>query len=51
MASEPDRVRTDIHKPGPLIDHPKDLKKYEELYVRGMKEVSKILKGVKTKAL
>ena len=51
VTSDPGRARTDIHKPGPLIDHPNDFKEYEALYVRGMNEVDKIMKGVKTKAL
>ena len=47
----PKRARFDIHRPGPLIDHPNDLKAYEKVYVDGLREVGTLLAGVKAKPL
>jgi hypothetical protein len=47
----PRRARFDIHRPGPLIDHPNDLKAYEKVYVEGLREVGTLLAGVKAKPL
>ncbi|WP_454796524.1 Qat anti-phage system QueC-like protein QatC [Novosphingobium lindaniclasticum] len=47
MRRKPGRARFDIHRPGPLTDHPDDLAEYEKVYVEGMKEVQRLLAGVK----
>jgi 7-cyano-7-deazaguanine synthase in queuosine biosynthesis len=47
----PKRARFDIHRPGPLIDHPNDLKVYEKVHVDGLREVGTLLAGVKAKPL
>jgi hypothetical protein len=47
----PKRARFDIHRPGPLIDHPNDLKAYEKVYVDGLREVGALLAGGKAKPL
>jgi 7-cyano-7-deazaguanine synthase in queuosine biosynthesis len=47
----PMRARFDIHRPGPLVDHPKDLKAYEKVYVDGLREIGALLVGVKAKPL
>lgn len=47
----PKRAQFDIHRPGPLIDHPNDLKAYERVYVDGLREVGALLAGVKAKPL
>ena len=51
MKSDPGRSRFDIHRPGPLIDHPADLGAYEAVYVKGLAEVGAVLAGVKAKPL
>lgn len=43
----PDRARFDIHRPGPLIDHPNHLADYLAVYQRGMAEVARYLAKVK----
>lgn len=43
----PSRARFDIHRPGPLTDHPDDLKAYEDVYIAGIKEVAGLLEGVR----
>jgi 7-cyano-7-deazaguanine synthase in queuosine biosynthesis len=45
------RARFEIHKPGPLIDHPGDLLAYEKLYVDGLQEVARLLRGVRAEPL
>jgi len=47
MKRKPGRVRFDIHRPGPLVDHPDDLADYERVYVEGMREVERLLEGVR----
>lgn len=51
LTRNPTRARFDIHKPGPLIDHPKDLKKYQKVYMDGMDEVATLLNGVRAEPL
>jgi hypothetical protein len=51
LAAKPDRARRDILQPGPLVDHPNDLAEYEAVYVEGMREVGRLLDGVKTESL
>ncbi len=51
LAQKPSRARFDIHKPGPLIDHPDDLDAYLRVYVNGMREVDRLLKGVRAEPL
>lgn len=46
LAESPGRARFDIHRPGPLSDHPDKLAEYEAVYVRGMQEVGTLLKRV-----
>ena len=49
--AHPGRARFDIHRPGPLIDHPNDLAAYEAVYVRGLHEVGRLLANVTAKPL
>lgn len=51
LRAQPWRARFDIHKPGPLVDHPDDLEAYEKVYREGMLEVGKILRGVQARPL
>lgn len=51
LKSDPKRARFDIHRPGPLIDHPADLPAYEAVYLNGLAEVGAVLAGVKAKPL
>jgi 7-cyano-7-deazaguanine synthase in queuosine biosynthesis len=49
IKSNPKRTAFDIHRPGPLTDHPKDWKAYENVYVEGLREVGALLAGVRAK--
>ncbi|SIR48558.1 Qat anti-phage system QueC-like protein QatC [Bosea sp. TND4EK4] len=49
LARKPARAKLDIHRPGPLTDHPNDLAAYEKAYVDGLHEVGRLLKGVRAK--
>ncbi|EFH1548955.1 hypothetical protein BF283_004359 [Escherichia coli] len=51
LARSPSRAKFDIHKPGPLSDYPDCLAEYEGVYLRGMKEVERLLSGVITRPL
>ncbi len=51
LARKPARARFDIHRPGPLIDHPDRLADYEAVYVAGMQEVGRLLDGVRARPL
>ena len=51
LARKPDRARFDIHRPGPLIDHPARLSDYEAVYVAGLQEVGRLLQGVRARPL
>ena len=51
LARKPARARYDIHRPGPLIDHPDRLPDYEAVYLAGMKEVGRLLEGVRARPL
>jgi hypothetical protein len=46
LTRKPGRARLDIHRPGPLTDHPDKLGAYEVVYVAGMQEVGRLLEGV-----
>ncbi|NIJ87524.1 7-cyano-7-deazaguanine synthase in queuosine biosynthesis [Xanthomonas campestris] len=46
LAARPQRARFDIHKPGPLTDHPGDWVAYEQVYRDGISEVAALLNGV-----
>lgn len=48
LAKHPGRSRVDVHRPGPL---PGNFAAYEKVYVDGMEEVGRILKGVRAKPL
>lgn len=48
LRNNPARARFDIHRPGPLSDHPNDLPDYEQVYVAGLQEVARLLDGVRT---
>ena len=43
LARKPGRVRFDIHRPGPLIDHPGKLSNYQAVDVAGLQEVGRLL--------
>lgn len=49
LAKKPSRASLDIHRPGPLTDHPGDLPAYEAVYVEGLKEVGRLLAGVRAR--
>jgi len=51
LAKKPGRARFDIHRPGPLTDHPDQLAEYEAVYVAGMQEVGRLLEGVRARPL
>ena len=48
LRNNPARARFDIHRPGPLRDHPNDLQAYEHVYFAGIEEVARLLEGVQT---
>jgi hypothetical protein len=47
LRNDPARARFDIHRPGPLSDHPNDLQAYHDVYVAGLGEVADLLVGVR----
>jgi hypothetical protein len=49
LATHPLRARFDIHRAGPLTDHPDDYAAYEKVYVEGLREVDNILMGVRAR--
>lgn len=49
LAKEPGRSKFDIHRPGPLTDHPSALAEYEAVYVAGLHEVGRLLDGVRAR--
>ena len=51
LARRPGRARFDVHRPGPLIDHPDRLAEYEAVYIAGMREVGRLLDGVRARPL
>ncbi|TDV38007.1 7-cyano-7-deazaguanine synthase in queuosine biosynthesis [Paraburkholderia caballeronis] len=51
LSQKPGRARFDIHRPGPLIDHPERLADYEAVYVAGLQEVGRLLNGVRAEPL
>ncbi|EKN4697765.1 hypothetical protein ABF231_001011 [Yersinia ruckeri] len=51
LARSPEHAKFDIHKPGPLSDHPENYDDYAGVYIRGMEEVNRLLNGVRTRPL
>jgi 7-cyano-7-deazaguanine synthase in queuosine biosynthesis len=51
LRRKPERARFDIHRPGPLTDHPQNLQSYEGVYVAGLEEVARLLDGVRAEPL
>jgi len=51
LKTKPQLAKFDIHRPGPLYDHPNDLPAYERVYVEGLTEVGQILNKVRAKPL
>lgn len=51
LRNYPGRARFDIHRPGPLNDHPDDLEAYERVYRAGLEEVARLLDGVRARPL
>ncbi|WP_294293743.1 Qat anti-phage system QueC-like protein QatC [uncultured Sphingomonas sp.] len=49
LAKKPARAALDIHRPGPLTDHPSKLGQYEAVYIAGLREVGRLLEGVQAK--
>jgi 7-cyano-7-deazaguanine synthase in queuosine biosynthesis len=49
LATKAQRARFDIHRAGPLTDHPGDFAAYERVYVDGMREVGNLLVGVRAR--
>lgn len=46
LRKKPSRAQFDIHRPGPLTDHPNHLQEYHDVYVAGLEEVACLLAGV-----
>ncbi|ASI60060.1 hypothetical protein CA952_03670 [Raoultella ornithinolytica] len=46
LATNPGRAKFDVHKPGPLSDHPGSIADYVGVYTRGMEEIGSLLNGV-----
>ncbi|MEI7144282.1 Qat anti-phage system QueC-like protein QatC [Pectobacterium brasiliense] len=46
LMASPERAKFDVHKPGPLSDHPECITDYIGVYTRGMDEVGHLLNGV-----
>lgn len=51
LTKKPNRAKLDIHRPGPLNDYPNDLDAYEAVYAEGLREVGRLLDGVKARPL
>ena len=51
LQHKPERARFDIHRPGPLSDHPSELQAYTAVYVAGLEEVARLLDGVRAEPL
>jgi 7-cyano-7-deazaguanine synthase in queuosine biosynthesis len=51
LNKKPGRARFDIHRPGPLTDHPERQDDYEAVYVAGLREVGRLLDGVQARPL
>ncbi len=51
LAKKPGRAKFDIHRPGPLSDYPDDLGAYETVYAEGLREVGRLIAGVRVKPL
>ena len=51
LRRKPERARFDIHRPGPLNDHPHSLRAYEDVYVAGLEEVARLLDDVRAEPL
>ena len=51
LRHKPERARFDIHRPGPLSDHPGELQAYTDVYVAGLEEVARLLDGVRAEPL
>jgi 7-cyano-7-deazaguanine synthase in queuosine biosynthesis len=51
LVRKPGRAQFDIHRPGPLIDHPDKLADYERVFVTGLEEVGRLLQGVRARPL
>ena len=51
LDEKPGRARFDIHRPGPLTDYPDDLGAYETVYIEGLREVGRLLAGVRARPL
>lgn len=51
LAKKPGRAKLDIHRPGPLTDHPNDYAAYAVVYMDGLREVERLLAGVRAEPL
>lgn len=51
LVASPERAKFDVHKPGPLSDHPELIADYIDVYTRGMDEVGRLLDGVVTRPM
>lgn len=49
LDKNPKRAAFDIHRPGPLTDHPNDWKAYERVYIEGLREVGAFLTSVRAR--
>jgi len=51
LINKPSQAKLDIHRPGPLYDYPNDLAAYEAVYTEGLREVGRLISGIKVKPL
>lgn len=51
LKADPARARTDIHRPGPLLDQPDHWPDYEAVYREGLAEVDRLLHRVTARPL
>jgi 7-cyano-7-deazaguanine synthase in queuosine biosynthesis len=51
LAKKPGRAKFDIHRPGPLSDFPGDFGAYETVYAEGLREVGRLIVGVRVEPL
>jgi len=48
LKNDSNRARVLIHQSGPLADYPTEIENFAQVYLRGMRELEKLLTGVKT---
>lgn len=48
LRNDPNRARVLIHQSGPLTDYPTEIEDFAQVYLRGLQEVERLLRGVNT---